>query len=333
MSIPKESFYADSMAFFALPGQPPKFALGSRPRLALAHLTSAPPSIKDFSSTIEAHKAFVQVVLANPGVEMIRTAESLGAISSVNTGLLFGLQCTPAAITYGDLHALFTAGVRTMSLTYEGATEYGGGFKAGGRLTGRGEKVIRWMADTGFILDLSHAGHSTARNALNYIRQERLPIPVMASYSGCYSVYPHLRNFSDDILESIASADGYLGIPLITFFLGRRDGDYLDRFSRHITHALSVMGKGKVGIGSDCPHINMTMEQAEKQFSDMTKMPKTGGSFREYFPDRPPELIKHGSNLFKILEHTLSTKNLHLFDPGILGQNFRDFLKRSLPQV
>ncbi|MDD2657335.1 MAG: membrane dipeptidase [Candidatus Pacebacteria bacterium] len=333
MNIPRESFFADSMAFVGLQGQPPKFGLGCRPRLALAHLTSAPPFAKDFMSTMEAHKAFIEVALANPGVEMVRVAETVNHLSTVNTGMLFGLQHTPAGITYADLHSLFTAGIRTMSLAYEGDTEYGGGFKSGGRLKGRGEKLIRWMADIGFILDLSHAGHSTARNALRYIRQERLPIRVMASHSGCYGVYPHQRNFPDDILESIASADGYLGIPLITFFLGRKDTNYLEEFSRHVTHALSVMGKGRVGIGSDCLHFDMTMEQAEKHFGDMTKMLKSDGTFGEFFPDRPPELIKHGNNMFKILEHALLSTNARAFDPGILGQNFKDFLSRSLPQV
>jgi len=333
MNIPTESFYADSMAFIGLQGQPPKFETTARPQLALAHVTSVPPMIKDVTSALKAHKAFAQIALANPGVKEIRTTDDLNGMSSINTGLLFGLQHAPESLTYSNVYEFSNAGVRSMGLAYEGDTEYGGGFKSGGRLKGRGEKLIEWMAKTDIILDLSHAGHSTARGALRFIAQERLPVKPMLSHSACESVFNHQRNVPDDILRGVDRAGGYVGIPLISFYLGAQGSDPLTEFACHITHALSVVGKGKVGIGSDCNHLNMTMEQAQAHFDKMVAMLKTGGTFGEYFPDRPPELIKHGGNMFKVIEHTLSTGNTLMFDSGILGRNFKDFLSRSLPQV
>ncbi len=330
------------MAFVGLQGQLPQFGeLQSqsqenwlpRPRLALAHLTSVPPFIKDFKGAIQAHEIFTRVALSNPNVKAILNAGDLDGISTVHMGLLFGLQRTPAAITYADLHTLFTAGVRTMAIAYDGDTEYGGGFKSGGRLKGRGERLIEWMAKIGIILDLSHAGHSTARGALRFIAQERLPMKPMLSHSGCFSIYEHPRNVPNDLLKDVAELDGYCGIPLITFFLGRKDSVPFIEFSRHVTHALSVMGKGKVGIGSDCNHLDMTMEQAKEHYVSMTRMLKTDGSFGEYFPDRPQDLIEHGSTMFPVIKSKLQKGNTLVLDPNILGQNFKEFLSRSLPQV
>lgn len=321
------------MAFLALQSRPPKFELGSRPRLALALVTSAPPFIRDPREAIQAHEMFIKIALSNPNVEMVRTAEDLKGLSAIRLGLVCGFQHAPKGLAQTDVRDLFNAGVRVMAIAYDGANEYGGGFKSGGRLTPRGEKLIRWLAEAGFILDLSHAGQSTAKNAITFIRQGRLPIRVMLSHSACQAIFQHPRNATDDIFEGVADLDGYAGIPLITFFLGMRDCDYLDQYGRHLTHALSIMGKGKVGIGSDCNHINMSMVQAEVHFNNMVKMLRTGGTLGEYFPDRPPELIEHGNNMFKILEHKLETGNALLFDPGILGLNFREFLQRSLPQT
>lgn len=330
MNIPEKSFYADSMAFIGLQGQPPLFVNTGRPQLALAHVTSVPPMVKDAKAVLETHTTFVKAALSNLDVCLVRTTEDL---SSNNLRLLCGMQHAPAGLTLADLNAFHSAGVRTMALAYDGATEYGGGFKAGGRLTGRGEKLIEWMTRVGVILDLSHSSHQTAMGALTFIQQERLRTKVMLSHTACYSIYPHERNARDDLLEAIVETDGHVGLPLISFYLGKAGSNPLTEYTRHLSHALSVTGRGRVGIGSDCNHLNMTMEQAREHFDRMVAILKTGGTFGEYFPDRPPELIEHGSAMFRIIEYKLRTGNTLVLDEGILGQNFYNFLLRSLPQA
>ncbi len=330
MALPKESFYADSMAFFALPGQPPKFALGSRPRLKLAQLTSAKPFVRDLGEVIKEHDDFKKTVLANPNVYEVRIREDLDRAASI--GVLFGLQNAPEHLTLADLWTLKHRGVKFMSLAYDAATEYGGGFlseRVDDRLTVYGKKVIEWMAQVGITLDLSHAGHFTMFEAMEFIRQRNLPIWVVATHSGCYSACPHPRNLPDEILKAI----DYAGMPGISFYLGTKNNNPLERMARHAECAISVMGKGKVGIGSDCPHISMTMEEAGANFKRMQEMLKTGGSFGEFFPDRPPELIKHGANMFKVIEHSPHMELVLKSDPGVLGANFRNFLDLSLPPV
>lgn len=325
MNIP----YADSLGFIGLPGQAPVFT-AQRPRVSLLHVTSVPPFVDTYEAALAAHTAFRDQALQNKEAHAVLTRDDVGKGGGV--GLLFGLQHTPKDMTLDRLQELYLAGVRVMGIVYDKGNEYGGGFKSTARLTSKGKDLIRMMAATGIILDLSHANHQTARDALEMISQGAL-FPVerfrpMASHSGCSSVFPHPRNLPDDILKDISYLQGYVGIPAITFFLTRKDGGYMRAFEQHIAHAVNACSNEIVGIGSDCPHVGMKMEEAREHFSRMQDMLKTNGSFGEYFPDRPPGVIERGAMMFELFNTVLEK-----FPGGVLGANFMNYLRRSLPQA
>jgi microsomal dipeptidase-like Zn-dependent dipeptidase len=325
MSVQK--YYADSMAFLGLQGQPPV----NCSQLSLAHITSVPPFIKDADAALAVHQTFKRQALSEPNknVHEVLTRPHLDRPASM--AMLFGMQHAPAKMTLALMWRFRNAGIRSMAIAYDSHTEYGCGFKGStDRLTGNGMKLIEWMAETGIILDISHAGHMTARMALDFIRQENLPMKPMASHSGCYAVFPHPRNLPDDILERIVDLEGYVGIPALTFIIAKRNEPYLDAVVRHLKYSI---GKGcRTSIGSDCNHIDMTMEAAAIHFATMTKMLETEGTFGEYFPDRPPELIENGSRMFEMLEKKLLEAKMPVSTvENILGQNFRSFLARALP--
>lgn len=324
MNIP----YADSLGFIGLPGQAPVFT-AQRPRVSLMHVTSVPPFVDSYEEALAAHNAFRIQALQNEATYEVLTRNDVGRGSGV--GLLFGLQHTPKDMTPARLQKLYLAGVRVMGIAYDKENEYGGGFKSTARLTSKGKDLIRMMAATGIILDLSHANHQTARDALEMIFQGLLFLGgqfPMASHSGCSSVFPHPRNLPDDILKDISYLQGYVGIPAITFFLTRKDGGYMRAFEGHIAHAVNACPNEIVGIGSDCPHVGMKMEEAREHFSRMQDMLKTNGGFGEYFPDRPPGVIERGAMMFELFNTVLEK-----FPGGVLGANFMNYLRRSLPQA
>lgn len=332
-------YYADSQAFLALQGQPPIFDQEKRPQLSLALVTSAPPFLKNFYAVLAAHKTFREQALSNAGTYEVRVKDDLGG---PGIGLLFGLQHAPEVMTYERVRTLARVGVRAMTLAFDEATEYGSGFLAESGLTKRGRQLIEWMGECGVILDLSHSNHETAREALDFIRRSNLSMRPMASHTGCHEVFPHPRNLPDDVLRKIVGLDGYAGINLITFLLcsEHKSGsmhDYLHAFTCHLHHALRIMGRARVGIGSDCPHIDQTIEGAGENFVRMQKMLKTKCRFGEYFPDRPLEVIGNGSRMMAVLRKELRGLESPLFSKHdkdrMCGKNFREFLERSLPQV
>lgn len=327
MNISSEhsTYYADSMAFLGLQGRPPIFNPSQRPFLSLAHLTSVPPFVKGFSPALEAHRLFRKQALSNSRVHEIHSRSDLPG-KPESMGLLFGMQHAPEGLTLKRVRQLRDEGIRSMAIAYDTPNEYGHGFKSAGSLTKRGSELVGWLGECGIILDLSHAGYRTAMDAITLIVLESLPTKVMASHSGCYAVYPHPRNLTDDMIRRIHFLDGYIGIPAITFLIAKKGSAYLGAFARHIAHAIRVCGDSEIiGVGSDCNHLDMSMEDARLHFKNMLRMLKTNGTFGEYFPDRPPEIIMDGSHMFDYFDEALKRPA-----NGLLGKNFENFLARAL---
>ncbi len=319
-------YYADSMAFFGLQGRPPVFDPSKRPLLSLAPLTRVPPFVKSFKAALAAHRLFREQALSkNSGVHEIRTRADLSGRPE-SMGLLFGMQHAPEGLTLKRVRQLQDAGIRSMAIAYDKPTEYGDGFQGGGQLTARGNDLVSWLGECGIILDLSHAGYRTAMDAMTLILLDSLQTKVMASHSGCYEVYPHPRNLSDNLIRRIHFQNGYIGIPAITFLIAKKGDSYLAAFARHVAHAIRVCGDSEfIGVGSDCNHLNMTIEDARMHFKNMLRMLKTNGTFREYFPDRPPEVILDGSHMFDYFDEALKWSS-----DGVLGEHFKNFLARAL---
>ncbi len=325
-------YYADSMAFVALQMQPPIFDPSKRPVLSLAHLTSVPPPVREFANALAVHRQFMAQTLSNANVHHVLKMNDVVLGSGASIGVLFGMQHSPEGLSSAQLQELRREGVQCMAIAYAGPTEYGDGYKGQSPLTDAGKELIRSMAQYGIILDLSHAGHKTAAGALELIHREKLRLPIMASHSGSYSIYPHPRNLPDEIAQGIVELGGYIGVPAITFMMCEEGKDYLTEYVRHADYLESICGEHAIGVGSDCNHIDMTMEAARGHFENMIQnIVKPQGALGEYFPDRPPELIERGSIMLYILQTAFidgGYDSLRL--QNVCGLNFRDFLKRSL---
>lgn len=256
--------------------------------ISVAHVTSALRPKRRRSSphkdALSAHRAFVRGTLELPHVRWVRTMNDLISLPAGNVGILFGLQHAPEGMTKANVGEWRAARLQFMALAYADSNEYGSGFKGHGGLTDRGRNLIEWMSEHNIILDLSHANHQTAREALEFIRQEDLPVYLVASHSGCHSIFPHLRNLPDDILKEIVAQGGYVGIPTITFLLAQDSDDpYLALF-RHVAHAIKVCGADNIGIGSGAMCVNFrTLEKRlTRKFSTPAVEGLLGRNF-EYF--------------------------------------------------
>ena len=315
-------YRADSLAFLALPGMPPLFDPEHRPKLDLAHLPSV-PKFENFNVGFAAHLHFRKQALLNPDTHEVLNREDL---DRPGLGLIFGMQ-VPQHVTLAQMQTLSDAGVRFMGLTYDDkACEYGSSFMTEGGLTPRGCELIEWMGECGIILDLSHANHATAHEALYCVKKGAIPVKVAITHSGCKSEYEHSRNLDSDTMRSIADLEGYIGVFLTSFFLCREDLDPFASFVNHLYRAMRTIGLDNVGVGSNCPHLNMSMEAAQEYFERMNG--HTGG----YFPDRPPALIELGSEMLPLIRQCLLAQGLPTLTTDCLcGENFQNFLKRSLP--
>lgn len=141
-------------------------------------------------------------------------------------------------------------------------------------LSDLGRQVIKEMNKLGMIVDISHLSDRSAEDVLNIS-----DLPIIASHSGCYTVWPNSRNINDKLLEKIAKSGGVIQITLLSKCVGQ-NFDILS-FVNHIDHLKKLIGINYIGIGSDfdgggglrdCAHIgqvnNITKELRQRQYKE-----------------------------------------------------------------
>lgn len=112
-------------------------------------------------------------------------------------------------------------------------------------LTPFGRESLDEMARLGIVCDLAHANDRSFWDAL-----EHSPGPFCYSHGNCYSLCPHTRNCTDDMLKALSERGGVIGMCFYRRFVDT-EHPTLERLADHFLHALEVMGPDHVGIGSD----------------------------------------------------------------------------------
>ena len=237
------------------------------------------------------------------------------------------IACIPAveggSAIMEDLHLLRhfrRLGVRYMTLTWNNSNAIAdaadpdqskfSGLPHRNGLTDFGREVVREMNLIGMIVDLSHVHEDTFWGAL-----ETTSRPVLVSHSCCYTVNPHYRNITDEMMKALAENGGVVGINYFSVLLSE---DYAHRCEKvlnellakpseltascqdgneesedsiwttlprpplsilldHIDHAVKVAGADHVGLGSDFDGVPSTPEG----LNDVTDIVKIVAGLRE----------------------------------------------------
>ena len=222
-------------------------------------------------------------------IALARSAEDVRSI--VASGRLAALIGMENAYPMGDSVAmvpeLAERGVRYVGLTHFGANQFGdssgtkdyetdAALTTHGGLSPLGRELVSALNDHGILVDVSHAGDETTRQAVALSRA-----PVIASHSGVDGEFDHIRNLPDDLLDAIAAKGGVVQLVALGAYVrpwtdeqqaaldalpddmeeDARDtavaairalgpvtvADYAD----HIDYAVARMGIDHVGIASD----------------------------------------------------------------------------------
>ncbi|HEY0261150.1 MAG TPA: membrane dipeptidase [Lacisediminihabitans sp.] len=141
-------------------------------------------------------------------------------------------------------------GVRIIQLTYNERNRLGDGcFEPENLgLTTMGQQTVTEMDRLGILIDLSHVGHRTGMDAIEYSEN-----PAVFSHTGCLALTDSVRNKSDDEIRLIAAKGGLVGISPYAPFIEPRSGERptLSDFIDHIDHAVQLVGPDHVAIGTD----------------------------------------------------------------------------------
>lgn len=139
-------------------------------------------------------------------------------------------------------------GVKIMGMVWNDDNSWAGGCLGSQvGLTQVGKSVIKKAAQLRMAIDVSHMSKASFWDSMNHAQGA-----VMASHSACDALFSHPRNLTNDQLHAIIDNGGFIGIPLVTAFLGETAKQAgAKSFARHVAHIASLGGIANVGLGSD----------------------------------------------------------------------------------
>jgi membrane dipeptidase len=189
-------------------------------------------------------------------------------------------------------------GVRIIGPAW-GGTRYSGGTGAPGGLTALGVQLLKAMRRKHVILDLSHMAQEAVDDAFKLWRG-----PIMASHSNSRELVPGDRQITDATAAEVARRDGVIGISFYQKHLRTSGRATLDDVMKHLLHlARAAGGPERIGLGTD---LDGGFDSREAPMNDLSGLKELSTRMRGPFSRQQVE--------------------------GVMGNNWRDFLSRSLPE-
>ncbi|HQY90598.1 membrane dipeptidase [Caldilinea sp.] len=223
-------------------------------RLALGGVTAVNATIAawhDLPQTMTLIADLLALVRAHQDriMQVVDVADIGAAKTSGRVGLILGFQDTAPIGDKLQLLAVYRAlGVRIVQLTYNHCNRVGCGCLEAddSGLTPFGHAVVGEMNRLGMLIDLSHCGPRTTRDAI-----EASQHPVAITHANPLARCPNPRNKSDDALLALAARGGIVGAvafaPMLTCDMHATLDDYLDT----IDYLVNLVGIDHVGLGPD----------------------------------------------------------------------------------
>lgn len=203
------------------------------------------------AETMRSIAAWVDLANRHPDLVFIaeRGADIARAKEQARVAVFLGFQNTsPFEDDYRYVELFHRLGVRIAQLTYNNQNLVGGGcFEAqDAGLSRYGRIVVQEMNRVGMLIDLSHVGYRTTRDAI-----EESAAPVAITHSNPLWFHDTPRNKPEDLISSLVERGGVIGCCLYPTVSGGPAAT-LDRFCAMVAEMVERFGPDHIGIGSDC---------------------------------------------------------------------------------
>ncbi len=181
-------------------------------------------------------------------VKVTNADEILAAKQQSKVGFLPTLEHLAIGNQIHRVDVLYGIGVRLAGLTYSYKTYVGDGCyeRTDAGLSELGTAVVQRMNDLGMAVDLSHAGHQTALEAI-----EHSQAPVVFSHNAAYTLRPTPRTVKDEALLECARNGGLICITAVPNSLSDDPDQDISCVLDHYDYMVKLVGVDHVGIGSD----------------------------------------------------------------------------------
>jgi membrane dipeptidase len=227
--------------------------------LAICMTVAADRGIEsEYAATRDVIEKWDAFVARHPDVFLkVTSAAGLDeAKRSGRVGFIYNFQNTsPFGWDLKKLDAFVDMGVRQIQLCHDRRNYVAdsGREPTNAGLSRFGGQVVEALNSRRVVIDLSHAGEKSAKEAVGLSRS-----PVIFSHSGCYALCPHPRNVSDRNIRLMAERGGVFCVYNQSAWLTSDPVISMDHYLAHVEHVIRVGGEDHVGMGTDGDAVDMT---------------------------------------------------------------------------
>jgi len=242
------------------------------------------------------------------------------------TAIFFGFQnCSPIEDDIALIEKVHEHGCKFMQLTYNNQSLLATGCyeKNDSGVTNFGREAIKEMNRVGIVIDMSHSAEKSTFDAIEISEK-----PIAITHANPSFWYKAIRNKSNDLLKTLASSGGMLGLSLYPHHLKDGSNCTLENFCEMAAKTTEIMGVKNIGIGSDLciNHPDSVVEWMRNGTWTKTKNYGEGSKNKPGFPKQPNWFLD--ARGFKNLETGLKKIGFNEEETnGILGNNWYNFYK------
>ena len=243
------------------------------------------------------------------------------------TAIFFGFQnCSPIEDDIKLIEKVHQQGCRFMQLTYNNQSLLATGCyeKQDSGVTNFGREAIKEMNRVGIVVDMSHSAEQSTLDAIEISEK-----PIAITHANPSFWYKTIRNKSNDLLKTLSSSGGMLGLSLYPHHLKDGTNCTLESFCKMAARTAEIMGAKNIGIGSDLciNHPDSIVEWMRNGTWSESKNYGEGSKKKPGFPKQPNWFLD--ARGFKNLETGLKKIGFSEEETnGILGNNWYNFYKR-----
>ena len=288
----------------------------------MAHITVG--YHEDFSGVVDNLAHWARLIEDNP--DRLRFATNWDDIDAARaagqTALFFGLQ-NPLAISadISRVETLYRLGIRFCQITYNQQSLLGAGcFEPhDSGLTVFGREVVDEMNRLGMVIDLSHAGHKTAMDVVEYSKR-----PVTVTHANPYYWHAAPRNLRDELLAALDQTGGMVGFSLYPHHLDQGSDCSLENFAAMVGTVTTKYRANMWGIGSDLCQNQPDSVVNWMRNGHWRKVPAPPAQFPQC-----PAWFSNNADYPAMKRDLATTLPADVVD-GVMGLNWYNFLKSAL---
>lgn len=205
---------------------------------------------EDTAATFTRIGAFRHLCRVNDDIiRIVRTVDDMHTAKADGVlGVVLGFQNSSMVGDDPELVGMFSdVGVRIIQLTYNIANHLGSScyepIDAG--LTRAGHRMVEAFDREGVLIDISHVGNVTGRDACEASRN-----PIAITHGNPYSFCEAPRNKPMDLIEAVAARGGIVGCTFYPLFAGGA-GTTREQYCKMLYELAEQIGVDHVAIGTD----------------------------------------------------------------------------------